>query len=151
MEKYYLKHKNDIFRFVLSIVKDIHLAEDITQESFLKLFENQNTIKDFSKIKSWLFTTARNLSITSLNKMGRLELNCQDISGNEGNNCQSLEYLDLISPLSEDEQQLVSLRIIGKFKWKEIAEILDCSEETIKKRYQRALHKLKDRVKAELL
>ena len=51
MEKYYLKYKNDVFRFVLSIVKDKYLAEDITQECFLKLFENQKNIRDFSKIK----------------------------------------------------------------------------------------------------
>lgn len=146
MEKYYLKYKNDIFRFVLSIVKDIHLAEDITQESFLKLFENQKTIRDFSKIKSWLFTTARNLSVASLNKKSFLELSDKVVSVEDGGDNHKLEYLELISVLSDDEQQLVSFRIIGKFKWKEIAEILDCSEEAIKKRYQRSLHKLKNRI-----
>lgn len=145
MEKYYLKYKNDVFRFVLSTVKDIPLAEDITQECFLKLFENQKTIKDFSKIKSWLFTTAKNLSVTSLNKKRFLELSGEDVLA-QGDDSYKLEYLELISPLTDDEQQLVSLRIIGKFKWREIAEILDCSEEAIKKRYQRSLHKLKERI-----
>ncbi len=145
MEKYYLKYKNDVFRFVLSIVKDVHLAEDITQESFLKLFENQKTIRDFSKIKLWLFTTAKNLSVTSLNKKRFLELSGEDVLDQEDDSYK-LKYLELISPLTDDEQQLVSLRIIGKFKWKEIAEILDCSEEAIKKRYQRSLHKLKERI-----
>ena len=148
MEKYYLWYKNDVFRFVLSIVKDVHLAEDITQECFLKLFENQKSIRDFSKIKAWLFTTARNLSITSLNKKSFLELNDKAIPQQESND---LEYLELISHLSDEEQQLISLRIIGKFKWREIAEILDCSQDMIKKRYQRALHKLKNTVKEELL
>ena len=148
MEKYYLWYKNDVFRFVLSIVKDVHLAEDITQECFLKLFENQKSIRDFSKIKAWLFTTARNLSITSLNKKSFLELNDKAIPQQESND---LEYLELISHLSDEEQQLISLRIIGKFKWREIAEMLDCSQDMIKKRYQRALHKLKNTVKEELL
>ena len=133
---------------MLSIVKDVHLAEDITQECFLKLFENQKSIRDFSKIKAWLFTTARNLSITSLNKKSFLELNDKAIPQQESND---LEYLELISHLSDEEQQLISLRIIGKFKWREIAEILDCSQDMIKKRYQRALHKLKNTVKEELL
>lgn len=145
MEKYYLKYKNDVFRFVLSIVKDIPLAEDVTQECFLKLFENQKTIRDFSKIKSWLFTTAKNLSVTSLNKKRFLELSGEGVLDQEDDSYK-LKYLELISPLTDDEQQLVSLRIIGKFKWKEIAEILDCSEEAIKKRYQRSLHKLKERI-----
>lgn len=145
MEKYYLKYKNDVFRFVLSIVKDIPLAEDITQECFLKMFENKKTIRDFSKIKAWLFTTAKNLSVTSLNKKRFLEISDNDVSVQK-DDCYKFEYLELISPLSDVEQQLVSLRIIGKFKWKEIAEVLDCSEEMIKKRYQRALHKLKERI-----
>ncbi len=146
LEKYYLKYKNDVFRFALSIVKDVHLAEDITQETFLKLFENKTSIRDFSKIKSWLFTTARNHSLTILSKKVLLELNDEVDLTKEDNDIYQLKYLELISPLSNEEQQLVSLRIIGKFKWKEIAQILDCSEEAIKKRYQRSLHKLKNEV-----
>lgn len=148
MEKHYLKYKNDVFRFVLSIVKDKYLAEDITQECFLKLFENQKNIRDFSKIKTWLFTTARNLSVTSLNNKPFLELDDKTLP-EESND--DFKYLELISLLSDEEQQLISLRIIGKFKWREIAEILDCSQEMIKKRYQRSLRKLKNSVKEELL
>ena len=137
-----------MFRFALSIVKDVPLAEDITQECFLKLFENQKSIRDFSKIKAWLFTTAKNLSVTSLNKKTTLELNDKSLPQQQSND---LQYLELISSLSEEEQQLISLRIIGKFKWREIAEMLNCSQEMIKKRYHRALHKLKNTVKEELL
>lgn len=52
MEKYYLKYKNDVFRFVLSIVKDKYLAEDITQECFLKLFEKQKKHQGFFQDKN---------------------------------------------------------------------------------------------------
>lgn len=147
MEKYYLKYKNDVFRFALSIVKDIHIAEDITQESFLKLFQNNDKIRDRAKIKTWLFTTARNLSITALKKDASIEF-CDktDYTSKSGDEY-DLKYFEIISALPQEEQQLISLRIIGKFKWKEIAEILDCSEEAIKKRYQRSLDKLKTAIK----
>ncbi len=147
MEKYYLKYKNDIFRFALSIVKDIHIAEDITQESFLKLFQNNDKIRDRAKIKAWLFTTARNLSITALKKDTSIEFGDETIYTSKSGDEYDLKYFEIISVLSQEEQQLISLRIIGKFKWKEIAEILDCSEEAIKKRYQRSLNKLKTTMK----
>ncbi|MBE6810318.1 MAG: sigma-70 family RNA polymerase sigma factor [Ruminococcaceae bacterium] len=147
MEKYYLKYKNDVFRFALSIVKDIHIAEDITQESFLKLFQNNDKIRDRAKIKTWLFTTARNLSITALKKDASIEFGDKTDYTSKSGDEYDLKYFEIISALSQEEQQLISLRIIGKFKWKEIAEILDCSEEAIKKRYQRSLDKLKTAIK----
>lgn len=147
MKKLYLKYKDDVFRFSLSIVKHTYSAEDITQETFLKLLDNYNDIKDKSKIKAWLFTTARNLSLTKLNELNKLA--SQPLSENvlfkENNG-----YFELISFLSIEEQQLVSLRIIGKFKWKEIAKILGLSEESAKKRYQRILNKIKNQVKEEI-
>ena len=144
MINYYFKYKDDVFRFVLSIVKNTCLAEDITQECFLKLIENFNDIREKSKIKYWLFTTAKNLCITLLKESNKLTLGefLENIS-TENN----IGYLELISTLSDEEQQLVSLKIIGKFKWKEIAKMYDCSEEAVKKRYQRALTKIKNQLR----
>ncbi len=142
---YFLKYKSDVFRFVLSIVKDPYLAEDILQETFLKLWENYNNIRDPSKIKYWLFTTARNISITYLNKTDRLTA-FDDISFEKQSADGNFGFFELISCLSVEEQQLVSLRIIGKFKWKEIAKSLGLSEESAKKRYQRILNKIKNQL-----
>ena len=146
MNNYYFKYKDDVFRYVLCIVKNTYLAEDITQECFLKLIKNYSNIREKSKIKSWLFTTARNLSITMLDKSNEsmLERKTDSISSE-----QNIGFLDLIGNLSDEEQQLVSLRIIGKFKWKEIAKIFTCSEESIKKKYQRILKKIKNQLEEE--
>lgn len=132
-----------MFRFALSIVKNTSFAEDITQECFLKLIENYSNIREKTKIKYWIFTTAKNLCVALLKKSNK------SISGELSENTSdedNIGYLDLISNLSDEEQQLVSLKIIGKFKWKEIAKMYDCSEEAIRKRYQRALIKIKDQL-----
>ncbi len=146
MRNYYFKYKSDVFRFALSIVKDPYLAEDILQETFLKLCENYDNIRDRSKIKYWLFTTARNQAITYLNKDNNLTV-IDDISFKKQSSEEEVGFLELISFLPIEEQQLVSLRIIGKFKWKEIAKILNLSEESARKRYQRILNKIKNQLK----
>ena len=119
------------------------------QETFLKLCENYDNIRDRSKIKCWLFVTARNQAITYLNKDNNLTV-IDDISFKKQSSEEEMGFLELISFLSIEEQQLVSLRIIGKFKWKEIAKILGLSEESAKKRYQRILNKIKNQVKEEI-
>ena len=140
MKNYYLKYKDNVFRFVLSIVKNTYLAEDITQECFLKFIKNYNSIKDKSKIKAWLFTTARNLS---LNKLNESKKSISETLSNDILYEDNAGFFELINTLSNEEQHLVCLKIIGKFKWKEIAKMLGSSEETLKKRYQRILQKIK--------
>lgn len=52
-------HK-DLQQFIISKVKDKAIADDLLQDSFLKIHTKLNTLKDITKIKSWIFTIARN-------------------------------------------------------------------------------------------
>ena len=60
-------YNNRVCRFVDKLLKNTNTAKDITQETYLKLWENRDKI-DFEKVRAWLFTTAYRLSIDSLNK-----------------------------------------------------------------------------------
>lgn len=51
----------DIKRFIFSKVKNEQLANDLTQETFLKAHINLNKLKDLTKAKQWLFAISRNL------------------------------------------------------------------------------------------
>lgn len=53
-------HANDIKFFILSKVKNDVIADDLVQETFIKVHTKLNTLKDENKMKSWLFTIARN-------------------------------------------------------------------------------------------
>ena len=52
-------YANDIKFFILSKVKDEVIADDLLQETFIKVHTKLNTLKDKNKMKSWLFTIAR--------------------------------------------------------------------------------------------
>ena len=53
-------YAEDIKRFIYSKVKDEAIADDILQDSFLKIHTKLHTLKDLTKLKSWTFSIARN-------------------------------------------------------------------------------------------
>jgi RNA polymerase sigma factor (sigma-70 family) len=63
---------------------------------------------------------------------------------------ESWEFLELISPLSKSEQELVSFRFIGGFSHEEIARITGTTVHAAKKRYERAIQKLRTEMEVTL-
>lgn len=59
-EQVWNSYHKDLQKFIISKVKDKAIADDILQDSFLKIHTKLNTLKDITKIKSWIFTIARN-------------------------------------------------------------------------------------------
>ncbi|MEE9407081.1 MAG: sigma-70 family RNA polymerase sigma factor [Polaribacter sp.] len=53
-------YSEDLKRFIISKVKDITNADDILQDTFIKIHTKLHTLKDITKLKSWCFTVARN-------------------------------------------------------------------------------------------
>ena len=53
-------YHNDVQKFIISKVKDLSLADDLLQESFIKIHTKLYTLKDETKLKSWIFGIARN-------------------------------------------------------------------------------------------
>lgn len=53
-------YSEDLKRFIISKVKDVTIADDILQDTFIKIHTKLHTLKDLTKLKSWCFTIARN-------------------------------------------------------------------------------------------
>jgi RNA polymerase sigma-70 factor (ECF subfamily) len=53
-------YSDDLKRFIISKVKDTAIADDILQNTFIKIHTKLHTLKDIKKLKSWCFTVARN-------------------------------------------------------------------------------------------
>ena len=54
-------YSKDLQLFIISKVKDVTIADDILQDTFLKIHTKLHTLKDITKLKSWCFTIARNV------------------------------------------------------------------------------------------
>jgi RNA polymerase sigma-70 factor (ECF subfamily) len=53
-------YSEDLKRFIISKVKNTAVADDILQDTFIKIHNKLHTLKDITKLKSWCFTVARN-------------------------------------------------------------------------------------------
>jgi len=62
-EELVLRYKNPLYQYLLSLVKDEGVAEDLFQDVFISLFKHAKTYKQEGKFKSWLFLTARNKAL----------------------------------------------------------------------------------------
>lgn len=54
------QYAEDVKQFIVSKVKDVAASEDILQDTFIKIHTKLYTLKDVTKLKSWIFTIARN-------------------------------------------------------------------------------------------
>ncbi len=68
----YELYKNGIYRYILSMIKDPYLAEDILQETFVRLIDRK-FIPDPGKEQAWLYKVARNKCIDALRKQKKNE------------------------------------------------------------------------------
>ena len=59
-QKVWKKYSDDLRQFIISKVKEPTIADDILQDSFIKIHTKLHTLKDLNKLKPWLFTITRN-------------------------------------------------------------------------------------------
>lgn len=79
IKKIYIELKKPIFVLPLSISNDYFIAEDILQETFVKVINNIDSFTKGTNAKAWVLTIARNTAINHVNKLKREYLN-EDIS-----------------------------------------------------------------------
>ena len=133
----YETYKNGIFRYVLSIMKDRGAAEDVLQETFLKVLTGGLRCTP-GKEQTWLYRVARNLCYDHLRKAKREETLVDPVVTKE-----DYGYLELIASLSPKDQEIVSLKIIGGLTHREIGNVLGISPKAAQKRYERAIAALR--------
>lgn len=139
-----------IFSFVLPIIKDYQLAEDIMQQTYVRVYNSIQTYQKGTNPINWMLTIARNISYTETKK--RKQEYSMDYS-NEAFQPNEIVSLDpeIDSPtialankiLSEEEFKIVLLYVIGEYKHREIAKILNIPVGTVTWKYNAAIKKLR--------
>lgn len=145
----YENTKNVIYGFALSIVQNVQEAEDVLQDTFVSIYFSAGNYNKMGKPMAWVLTIVRNLSLMKI----RDRRKTMDIPEDEW----SLFVADTAAVTSEDklvltaalkaitpeESQIVILHVVGGFKHREIAGILELPLSTVLSKYNRAIKKLK--------
>ena len=151
----YYKHYERVRKFIFTLVKDEWVADDLIQETFIKVKKNLNQLREESKLSSWIFIIAYNLCQDHFRKMSqssknehviteKKEILAEPLFQKELEQHQMGECVqDKIRLLPESYQTVLALFDLMEFSHQEIAEILDTSVENVKVRLHRARKKLK--------
>lgn len=146
----YQKYFKDIYRYILSMCKDVHLAEEITQETFFKALKSLDNFKFKCSIKSWLFQIAKNTYYSHLKKSKFVcNIVAVDTSINEEldyniiNEESILEVQKEAERLDEPYKEVFSLRTYGELSFSEIGQVFNKSESWARVTYHRAKTKIK--------
>jgi RNA polymerase sigma-70 factor (ECF subfamily) len=150
-DQYYQRVK----RFILSYVRDEWTADDLTQETFIRIQRSHDTVKDASKLSSWIFRIAYNLCRDHFRSRKLISSReCEISESMEGfkeamvqkelEQCEMGECVQsVVRLLPEPLRSVIILFDMGELSHREIAEILDITVENVKVRLHRGRKRLK--------
>ena len=137
-----------IYFVAYAIVNNHHDAEDVLQQTLCEIVKNAHRYQKGTNARAWVLGIARNQALLVCRErkthvsLETLENDTQYAEKDE-ELLSSLTLFDALRTLSEEEKQIVLLRIESGLKCKEIAELLHITVSAAEKKYQRALKKLK--------
>lgn len=155
------KYKNKVYTYIIVIVKSKDLANDIFQETFIKVFENlrKKNYEDRGSLLSWIIRIAHNLIIDYFRKEKRIPTLSKDTYDYDILNSRKYseksteeeivhkqveqDIVLLLDALPYEQKQIVMLRFFGDLSFKEIAELTDVSINTALGRMRYALINLR--------
>lgn len=147
LEFIYYETKNAVFSIAFGILKDYYLAEDIMQDTFIKVKNYIDKYKKGTNARQWIFTIAKNTSLNLYNRRKREIYSLEntgkaDYSIPKGAD-ESGVYQTILRTLNGEESKIVIMHILGGFKLSEIADMLSASRGTVRWQYGNALKKLR--------
>jgi RNA polymerase sigma-70 factor (ECF subfamily) len=143
----YHEYSAEIFNYALKVLGNWDLAEDVLEETFIKLF--QSNLEETGKLKSWLYRVATNHSYKMMRHRKR------EISGSETQlkglhkashdeaTLSRVQIQRTLMMIPEKQRTVIVLKFYQGFKCTEIAEILGCPLGTVKTRMREGLKRLK--------
>ena len=158
------RYQNPLINYIHRFINDYHRAEDLSQETFLRVFKSASRYKPTASFKSWLYTIATNLCRNEIRNRSRRNTCFLEELVEEGEDVyhteimQDTRYLpDILLEKKEQRQiirktlaqlpdnQRIALTLVTyqDLRYEEVAEILGCSVGAVKALIHRARQKMK--------
>ncbi len=158
-EDLFALHFNNLTAFVYNYVRDEEVAKDIVHDVFLTLWKNRKHLNPVYPVKSYLFTLAQNSALNYLRHLRVIEVNermvgellesaAEELDDYE----KRLERLEeKLALLSEKQREALVKCVVDGKKYKEVAEEMNISLNTVKTHITRALKFLRDELQDDLV
>lgn len=155
-EELYRRYRDRLYAFLVRYTGDPSTAQDLFQETFLRVFRDRARYEPRAAFATWLFTIARNLFLDSLKKSGvggtpaQSETAIHAVPDPAPDALKNLERREAetalrqaLASLAEEERAILLLSRFEGLRYAQIAEILGTSEGAVKVRAHRALMALR--------
>ena len=147
------RHVDLVYSAATRMVRDSHLAEDVTQGVFVALAQNARPLADHPVLSGWLHRTTQNLAANVVRADVRRRVREQEVAAmNELLSTEPEARWEHIAPhldaalggLNEPDRDAVLLRYFERKSAREMAQLLGVSEEAAQKRVSRAVERLRE-------
>jgi RNA polymerase sigma-70 factor (ECF subfamily) len=160
------RHRKPVYNFILRFVRDGAHAEDVLQETFLRLVKSADSYEKTAKFTTWMYTIARNLCVDAARRgkhrkaasldapVGAdddgatlMDMVASSEAGADRNTINrelALRIRKAIDALPEEQREIFLLREVSDLQFNEIAQIVGIPENTVKSRMRYALEKLRE-------
>ncbi|MFW5794482.1 MAG: RNA polymerase sigma factor [Bacillota bacterium] len=144
--------KRGVFSIIISLVKNKTITEDLMQETYIKMIQKIKQYKRGRNFNAWLMQIAKNTALDYLRKSKKeMIYDPQEqayIHESLKSESKTYDVLDLVESLNPIEKQIVLLRAVSDFKFKDIAKIVEKPLGTVLWLYNKAIKQLKHEVKS---
>jgi len=152
-------YKERLYWHIRKIVLSHDDADDVLQNTFIKVFKNINSFNEKSKLYSWMYRIATNESITFINKKAnkqnvalsdlqyKMAESLEDDSFYTGDEIQLLLQKAIVT-LPQKQQLVFNMKYFEEMKYSEISEILETSVGALKASYHHAVKKIELYIKS---
>ena len=140
--------KNKLFRYAQRIVQNPMEAEDVVQEVLVKIWKKEEELKGIENFEAWCMTVTRNLALDKLRKVKKtlepvenhIQIKDDALNPYQKTRQKEIYYIirETMDQLTDDQKQVIHLRDIEGYAYKEIAEITGFSVDKIKVYLHRA-------------
>ena len=144
-ERLTTKYMDSVYRVLLHSCGNVEDAEDLLQETFLKLWNSEEHFDSDENVKRWLIRVAINASHSLWRKHRKRELSMEEVPVEPGVLQEhQIEIFDAIGKLPAKYREVIYLYYFEGYQTNEIAEILKKTESAVRSRLKRAREKLKE-------
>lgn len=149
LEKIYREYFTIVYRYTLSISRDAHLAEEITQETFVKAFQKLKSFRGDSDISVWLCQIAKNEYFQHLRKQKKkqvMQIMPESIVAGPEQELAKKEMRfriqQILHDMEEPYKEIFYMRTYGEMSFKDIGKLFEKQETWARVTYYRARKKI---------
>jgi len=163
------RYQQDVFRFCLHYLKNVEVAKEMTQETFLRVYAARDRFDVARRFKPWMLCIARNLCLNEIKRKKAVQMETleeyasasREDTGEIGQTAMDgpAEVLmaderraalsRALEGLADDAREIVKLRFFERMQARDIAEIIDSTEGAVRTRLHRILRQLREVCAAE--